>query len=380
MRIAFYAPLKSPFHDTPSGDRRVAGLYLEALTRGGHEVALASDLRSYNPDGNDAAWRALSQAAESVASRLIREAESGDPAGRPELWFTYHCYHKAPDWIGPRVSRALGIPYVIAEPSHAPKRARGVWSTGYEAAGTAIASADLLICPTRFDIACVSTLLSSPGKLVYLPPFLDVAPYGSVDDRAALRAALASKHQLDPSVPWMVVAAMMRPGDKQASYLSLARSLEKLADLGWHLLVAGDGPAQFEIRQALAAVAPGRTRFLGRLDQAALAQLFTAGDMYVWPGVNEAYGMALLEAQASGLPVVSVISRGIPDVVESGRTGLLAPPDAPQALADLVRRLILDGPLRARLGNAARRFANSARSIDAAAAILAGALARLPRS
>ena len=128
MRIAFYAPLKSPFHDTPSGDRRVAALYLEALARGGHDVALASDLRSYNPDGNDAAWRALRNAADAVASRLIRDAESGDPARRPELWFTYHCYHKAPDWVGPRVSRALGIPYVIAEPSHAPKRAQGVGS------------------------------------------------------------------------------------------------------------------------------------------------------------------------------------------------------------------------------------------------------------
>ncbi len=380
MRIAFYAPLKSPFHDTPSGDRRVAALYLEALTRGGHDVALASDLRSYNPDGNDAAWRALRNAAGAVASRLIRDAESGDPAGRPELWFTYHCYHKAPDWVGPRVSRALGIPYVIAEPSHAPKRAQGVWSAGYEAAGEAIAGADLLICPTRFDIACVSALSSSPGKVVYLPPFLDTVPYRDTGDRPTLRARLAREHDLDPSLPWLVVAAMMRPGDKHASYLSLARSLEKLCDLGWQLLVAGDGPAESAIRLALETAAPGRMRFLGRLEQAALAQLFQAGDLYVWPGVNEAYGMALLEAQASGLPVVSVISRGIPDVVESGRTGLLGQPDAPAVLADLVRRLIVDAPLRTRLGKAARLRSSHERSIDAAAVTLAGALARLPRA
>ena len=47
MRIAFYAPLKPPDHPVPSGDRRIARLLLEALRRAGHEVALASRLRSY---------------------------------------------------------------------------------------------------------------------------------------------------------------------------------------------------------------------------------------------------------------------------------------------------------------------------------------------
>ena len=37
---------------------------------------------------------------------------------RFDLWFTYHCYYRKPDWLGPIVTRALGIPYVIAEASH----------------------------------------------------------------------------------------------------------------------------------------------------------------------------------------------------------------------------------------------------------------------
>jgi len=40
------------------------------------------------------------------------------------LWFTYHHYYKRPDWLGPRVSAALGIPYIVAEASHAAKRCR----------------------------------------------------------------------------------------------------------------------------------------------------------------------------------------------------------------------------------------------------------------
>src|SRR3972149_3576414 len=51
MRIAFYAPLKSPTHGTPSGDRRIAGLFMDALARAGHRVELASTFRSYDAAG-----------------------------------------------------------------------------------------------------------------------------------------------------------------------------------------------------------------------------------------------------------------------------------------------------------------------------------------
>ena len=52
MRIAFYAPLKSPAHATPSGDRRVAELLVRALRGGGHSVSIASEFRSLDMDGD----------------------------------------------------------------------------------------------------------------------------------------------------------------------------------------------------------------------------------------------------------------------------------------------------------------------------------------
>src|SRR3546814_1683340 len=57
---------------------------------------------------------------------LFRSRYQALPARqRPQLWFTYHLYYKAPDWIGPKVARALRIPYVVAEASVAYKRASG---------------------------------------------------------------------------------------------------------------------------------------------------------------------------------------------------------------------------------------------------------------
>lgn len=87
--------------------------------------------------------------------------------------------------------------------------------------------------------------------------------------------------------------------------------------------------------------------------------------------------MALLEAQAAGLPVVATNTRGVPDVVQHGVTGLLAPPDDDRALAALVLEL-LDAPERRRhMGEAAAREVGDERNIDAAArrlTLLLGAL------
>ena len=378
MRIAFYAPLKSPTHGTPSGDRRVAGLLMQALGHAGHEVRLVSEFRAY--DGNGDAQRQVLLRGQGTATgrELAAQWHAGPPSARPDLWFTYHVYYKAPDWLGPAASAALGIPYVIAEASYAPKRAGGPWAIGHEAVRDAISRADLVLCPTHDDIACLAPLVAARERIVMLPPFLDALPFRAARDaRNVHRARLAAEHGLDASVPWIVVAAMMRPGDKLASYRSLAAVLGRLQDLPWRLIVAGDGPARAEVEAALHRVVAGRTHFLGELSPGELAAVQAAGDLCLWPAVNEAYGMAMLEAQAAGIPVVSCALRGVPDIVEHGRTGLLAPPGDEAALARLARQLLCDAPQREAMGRRAAAFAGIERSIEAAGRRLGAALARV---
>ena len=141
MRIAFYAPLKPPTHVTPSGDRRVAGLLMDALERVADHVELVSTFRSFDADGDAARQEALRAQGQALAERLVAQWRAGPAALRPDLWFTYHVYYKAPDWLGPAVSAALGIPYVIAEASYAQKRASGPWAIGHEAAAEAPSAA-----------------------------------------------------------------------------------------------------------------------------------------------------------------------------------------------------------------------------------------------
>jgi glycosyltransferase involved in cell wall biosynthesis len=378
MRIAFYAPLKAPTHGTPSGDRRVAGLYMDALVAAGHRVELVSSFRSYDGSGDAARQAALRAQGLSLAERLVAQWREGSSAMRPDLWFTYHVYYKAPDWIGPGASAALGIPYVVAEASHAPKRAGGPWALGHDAAREAIRRADLVISPSRDDVACLEPLAACRSRVLHLPPFLDAAPFrAAAEGRPVHRARLARSRGLDPDEPWIVVGAMMRPGDKAASYRELAAVLAGIADLRWQLVVAGDGPARPEIEALLVAAAPGRVRLLGEVPLADVAGVYAACDLCLWPAVNEAYGMAMLEAQAAGVPVVSSALRGVPEVVCEGATGLLAPPGDVNGLARRARELLTDTRRREAMGRAAAEFACGARSLEAAAASLREALARL---
>lgn len=377
MRIAFYAPLKAPTHATASGDRRVARLLMDALRLAGHDVTLVSDLRSFDGAGDGTRQLALQHQAQAVAQGLITRWQQPGANERPDLWFTYHLYYKAPDWLGPAVCSALEIPYVVAEASHAPKRLSGSWATGEAAVLAAIRRADLLLCPTADDVAGLRLAAQPHTAIERLPPFLDPTPYRRAARKRTLwRRCLQRALALPPGQPWMVVAAMMRPGDKLASYAVLAQTLALLQDLPWRLLVAGDGAARVQVEALLAQAAPQRVSFLGSCDARTMAALYAAADLCIWPAVNEAYGMAMLEAQAAGTAVVSCETRGVPDVVQDGVTGLLAPTIAPQPLAHAARALLSNSVRCAAMGRAAAQFVDRERSLAQAASRLQGLLAR----
>lgn len=371
MRIAFYAPLKPPDHPNPSGDRLLARLLMRALTLAGHEVRLASRLRSFDSTGNAARQRRLAALAPWFRRRFLRQGWV------PELWFTYHLHHKAPDHLGPALAEELGIPYVVAEASFAGKQAAGPWAKGHAAVAAALGRADLVLGLNPADAEGVRPLLRHGVELASLPPFIDAAPFAqAASARSRHRAALATATGLDPARPWLVANAMMRPGDKLASYRLLAAALDRLEAAEWRLLVLGDGAARAEVEASFAAYR-NRIAWLGRLDPAAVPAALAAADLAVWPAVNEAFGMALIEAQAAGLPVVAGNEGGVSAVVRHRTTGLLAPPRDPVGFAGAVARLLEHPAERQAMGAAAAQAVRAHHDLPAAAMALGRLLAAL---
>ncbi len=371
MRIAFYAPLKPPTHPNPSGDRQMARMFVQALEQAGHEVELASRLRSREAEGDSKRQARLQALGARLADRLIRRYKKLPARRRPQLWFTYHLYYKAPDWIGPKVAKALKIPYVVAEASVAYKRADGPWAASHKAVLEALEQAAAVITLNPLD----AKLIPDPAKVQLLKPFIDTAPFDAVRPlRDDYRAVLASEQHLDPELPWLLAAAMMRPGDKLKSYQILAQALRAIPDIPWQLVVAGEGQAYDAVIQAFTWAMPARVRFLGLVQPEVMPALYAACDLLVWPAVNEAFGMALLEAQAAGIPVVAGRSPGVENVVAEGVTSYLADPGL-ATFAASVREMLSQKASRIAMGKAAPKVIAEQHSLTAAAKRLSAILA-----
>ncbi|WP_429931111.1 glycosyltransferase family 4 protein [Agrobacterium vitis] len=355
MKIGFYAPLKSPDHPVPSGDRLMARLLLRALRLAGHDVTVASDLRSFHATP-ETVLPDLAQAAEEEIERLTRLYRR---QGKPDLWFCYHPYYKAPDLIGPPLCRRFAIPYVTAEASYSQRRNLGVWAGFQDMLLETISSAAVNLCLTARDMQGLQAI-APQARLARLTPFIDA------------QAFLARPQQPEQHV--LATVAMMRPGDKMSSYGALAKALALLPDLAWRLKVVGDGPRGAEVRALFSGFPPDRVAFLGEQPPQVVAEILSTASVYVWPGHGEAYGLAYLEAQAAGLPVVAEAVAGVPEVVVPGVTGFLTPPGDAPAYAKAIATLLTDASKRQTMAQAARQMVEQDRSIEAASARLSALL------
>ena len=369
MRIAFYAPLKAHDHPTASGDRLIAGLLVRALERAGHDVVVASRLRTFDGAGDRRRQLRLAREARTEARRLL-EGWSGSPAA-PRCWFTYHLYHKAPDWTGPRVSSGLGIPYIVAEASHAPKQARGAWRHGHRAVAAAPARSSRVVTLNPDDVPALERYFGDGERIRRLMPFLDTGACAPRGIRVRRRARIARLLSADPADPLLVCVAMMRRGRKANSFTLLARALERTMHLPWRLLVVGDGPARGEVEAAFAKLeSAGRVAFLGARSPPALHGIVSACDLFVWPALGEPIGMAMLEAQALGVPVVAGETRGVGAVVVHGAGGWLVPEGDEPAFAGAVAQALSNRVALVASGQAGLARVRTEHGIAAAASAL----------
>jgi glycosyltransferase involved in cell wall biosynthesis/predicted metal-dependent phosphoesterase TrpH len=132
--------------------------------------------------------------------------------------------------------------------------------------------------------------------------------------------------------------------EKGADLLAESFLAARRSDARLHLLLAGGGPEESRVRERLGDAAT----FLGWLEGDALAVAYASADLMLFCSQTDTFGQVVLEAQASGLPVVAVGVGGPAELIDSGRSGVLCPPDA-EALGAVVARLAAAPEERAEL-------------------------------
>ncbi|MCW3038787.1 MAG: glycosyltransferase [Solirubrobacterales bacterium] len=135
--------------------------------------------------------------------------------------------------------------------------------------------------------------------------------------------------------------------EKGADLLADAFLTARTRDPRLQLVLAGGGPEEIELRERLGAHAT----FLGWQEGEDLAVTYASADVFLFASRTDTFGQVLLEAQASGLPVVAVDEGGPCSIIEHGVTGLLAEPDR-HALADALIEVVSSSLLRERLARA----------------------------
>lgn len=123
-----------------------------------------------------------------------------------------------------------------------------------------------------------------------------------------------------------------------------------------HVTLIGDGPERAAMeREAQARGLGNVVEFVGYKSQAEVAAALGQSDMLVLPSFAEGVPVVLMEAMASGIPVITTRIAGIPELVEDGVAGLLVPPGDETALIQAIARLSGDRPLRVKMGQAGRK-------------------------
>lgn len=207
------------------------------------------------------------------------------------------------------------------------------------------------------------------GRVRVIHCGVDTAVFQPMNDRSAAKAD--GERRLE-----IVAIGTLHEVKGQAVLVEACRVLSARG-IAFRARFVGEGPDRRMLEQCIAAAGLGdHVELVGARTRDDIAGMLAAADVLVAPSVptragkREGIPVVLMEAMASGLPVVASRLSGIPEIVRDGENGRLFPPGDAHALADALAELAMDGTLRERLGRAARATAIRDLDVDTNAAML----------
>jgi N-acetyl-alpha-D-glucosaminyl L-malate synthase BshA len=218
-----------------------------------------------------------------------------------------------------------------------------------------VAALDGVTVPSEFLRAAAHTVLEVPETvpIQVVPNFVDTEHFTPAAPRD--RGRLARWFDAPaPELPVLIHVSNFRPVKRVPDVVAAFARLDAARPA--RLLLVGDGPERARTAQQVRSLGlTGKVSFVGTLGE--VAEVLRHADLFLLASETESFGLAALEAAASGVPVVAYRVGGVPEVVADGETGVLVPPMDVAALAAAAQAILQDPQRHATMAAAARRRA-----------------------
>jgi glycosyltransferase involved in cell wall biosynthesis len=241
--------------------------------------------------------------------------------------------------------------------------------------GLDAASSRRLLASERAALACVRLVVVTSRRTVGAVETLDVAVDRIVVVEPGTEPAPLAHGSREGAVQMLCVASLV----PRKGHDLLFDALERLTHAEWHLTCAGSADrdvafASMLVRRSATGLLRGRVTLAGELAGDALESAYASSDLFVLPTRYEGYGMAVAEALARGIPVVSTRTGAIDDLVGDS-AGVLVPTDDASALASALEPLLADRARLDRFRSGAMRVRSALPTWDVSADAMERALA-----
>jgi phosphatidylinositol alpha-1,6-mannosyltransferase len=235
----------------------------------------------------------------------------------------------------------------------------------------ALRSADCVLANSRFTADLLRQAGVESERIEIVHPGCDVERFQPATVSYDLRKAILGRHAQSKVI--LTVGRLVARKGHDVMIRALPRVLKNIPDACY--LIVGSGPAKTMLEELTFSMGlHGNVIFLENVGDAELPSIYGMCDVFVMPSRAdlgacdvEGFGMVYLEANACGKPVIAGRSGGVADAVVDGETGILVPPDSPEALAESICRVLTHKEYAERLGQQGRERAILEFSWDAVA-------------
>jgi glycosyltransferase involved in cell wall biosynthesis len=282
----------------------------------------------------------------SVWKQFVRAGFVADRCAARGVGLLHAHFANAPAAVAAFASVISGIPFSFTT------HAKDLYLTPQRVLRRRVRDARFITTCTAYNVDYLKSFLSSPAHdkvhLVY---------HGIDLNRFSRRQETRPRHG---GVPLILSVGRLVP-KKGFADLIAACALLREQGIGFQCAIVGEGPLRAELAADIARRGLAQqVRLLGAMTHGELAKFYHQADIFalapqiIANGDRDGIPNVIVEAMASGVPVVSTAVSGIPEVVKNNLTGLLVPSEAPAALGEALRQLIGNPSLGARLASAAR--------------------------